>query len=143
MYLLIDTHTGDRVMAALVTRTQGVRHCINRSTPRRQSTRLLPLIDALLRKARQPITTLKGIGVVRGPGGFTAVRIGVATANALGYALQIPVVGISKGDFTDIDSLGRLAIRQLARRTKPRVVTPLYDRLPNITKPKHPYPPRS
>lgn len=39
---------------------------------------------------------LKGIGVISGPGSYTGLRVGIATANALGYSLKLPVVDINK-----------------------------------------------
>lgn len=56
---------------------------------------LLPLIDQLLRTAppgaRNQLQTLEGIEVETGPGSFTGLRVGVSVANALGFALEIPV----------------------------------------------------
>ena len=36
---------------------------------------------------------IKGIEVETGPGSFTGLRVGVSVANALGFALNIPVNG--------------------------------------------------
>jgi tRNA threonylcarbamoyladenosine biosynthesis protein TsaB len=44
---------------------------------------------------RQP-QELAGIVVVRGPGSFTGMRIGLSAAKALAHALQIPLFGISR-----------------------------------------------
>lgn len=57
---------------------------------------LLQLIYKLLKKNRcEPITPggckLEGIEVETGPGSFTGIRVGASVANALGFALGIPV----------------------------------------------------
>lgn len=39
------------------------------------------------------------IGVYEGPGSFTGLRIGVSTANALGYSLNVPVVQATGEDW--------------------------------------------
>lgn len=54
---------------------------------------LLSLIEKALKKARVSIQDLTGINVETGPGSFTGLRIGVSVANALGFALGVPVNG--------------------------------------------------
>lgn len=54
---------------------------------------VLPLILELLNKHGCSLSDLTGIRVVVGPGSFTGLRVGVAVANALSYALKIPVNG--------------------------------------------------
>lgn len=68
---------------------------------------LLPLILKLLRSYTPGVSTrihswsggskllqnLKELEVETGPGSFTGLRVGVAVANALGFALGIPVNG--------------------------------------------------
>lgn len=56
---------------------------------------LLPVIERLLERAGVIRTDLGGIGVVVGPGSFTGLRIGLATAKGLGFALDIAVEGLS------------------------------------------------
>ena len=51
---------------------------------------LLPLIDKMLKKNKPNLT---GIEVETGPGSFTGLRVGVAVANALGFALKVLVNG--------------------------------------------------
>ena len=57
-----------------------------------QAEKLLPLVEELLKAQNIQPSALAGIEVRSKGGGFTALRIGVATANALAYAWQIPVV---------------------------------------------------
>jgi tRNA threonylcarbamoyl adenosine modification protein YeaZ len=62
--------------------------------PRRHGELLAPLIESVLRRARVTIADLTGIAVGTGPGPYTGLRAGVMTANALGSALGIPVLGV-------------------------------------------------
>lgn len=54
---------------------------------------LLPLIIKILKKNKLNFKDLSGIEVETGPGSFTGLRVGVSVAQALGYALNIPVNG--------------------------------------------------
>jgi tRNA threonylcarbamoyladenosine biosynthesis protein TsaB len=52
-------------------------------------------LDALLRQAGAHTRELDGLAVGIGPGSFTGVRIGLATARGLALALGVPVAGVS------------------------------------------------
>lgn len=54
---------------------------------------LLPAIQKILKRNRKKLTDLTEIQVNPGPGSFTGTRVGVTVANALGFALNIPVNG--------------------------------------------------
>lgn len=54
---------------------------------------LLPLIVKLLKDNNKSLSDLDEIMVDKGPGSFTGLRVGVSVANALGFALNIPVNG--------------------------------------------------
>ncbi len=62
---------------------------------RGQAERLVPMIQAAMREADLAYEALDAVVVTTGPGGFTGVRIGLATARGLGLALGCPVVGVS------------------------------------------------
>jgi tRNA threonylcarbamoyladenosine biosynthesis protein TsaB len=58
-------------------------------------TRLLPLIVELLERAGDGWDRIDRIAVGVGPGSFTGLRIGIATAHALARARGIPLAGVS------------------------------------------------
>ncbi|HPT83967.1 MAG TPA: tRNA (adenosine(37)-N6)-threonylcarbamoyltransferase complex dimerization subunit type 1 TsaB [Limnochordia bacterium] len=59
------------------------------------SERLIPALDELLGHARIKLEEVGLISVVTGPGSFTGLRIGLATAKGFGYALGLPLVGVT------------------------------------------------
>ena len=56
---------------------------------------LLPMLDELKRSLGLELETLDAIAISAGPGSFTGLRIGAATAKGLGLGLQKPLVAVS------------------------------------------------
>lgn len=56
---------------------------------------LIPQLDSLLEKAGWKIGDLEGIGVGLGPGSFTGLRVGLAVAQGIAFAREIPLAGVS------------------------------------------------
>jgi tRNA threonylcarbamoyladenosine biosynthesis protein TsaB len=56
---------------------------------------VLPLIESLLHKTQVTVQQLSGIAVSIGPGSFTGLRIGLATAKGIAYESGLPLVGVS------------------------------------------------
>lgn len=54
---------------------------------------LLPLIEQILKKNNLDYEDLTEVKVATGPGSFTGLRVGISVANALAFALKIPVNG--------------------------------------------------
>ncbi len=63
----------------------------NLEMSRGQAEHLMPMIDEVVKNYND----IDIIAVTKGPGAFTGMRIGLATAKSLGLALDIPVIGVS------------------------------------------------
>jgi N6-L-threonylcarbamoyladenine synthase/protein kinase Bud32 len=82
----------------------------NLDVPRSALTHVVPAIDRLLRDCETTIDRVGAVVCGRGPGSFTGVRIGVATAKGLARGLAVPLYGVGTLDaiarrFDDHDTL--------------------------------------
>jgi tRNA threonylcarbamoyladenosine biosynthesis protein TsaB len=59
---------------------------------------LVPSIKFLFEQARMELDEVKCVAVDVGPGLFTGLRVGVATAKAMAMALRVPMIGLSSLD---------------------------------------------
>ncbi len=59
---------------------------------------LLPMLDEIVRMTEQDLKTVDAIAVSAGPGSFTGLRIGAATAKGLGLALEKPLIHVPTVD---------------------------------------------
>ena len=59
---------------------------------------LLPMIDEMVRMTEVDLSAVDAIAVAGGPGSFTGLRIGSATAKGLGFALGKPLVSVPTVD---------------------------------------------
>jgi tRNA threonylcarbamoyladenosine biosynthesis protein TsaB len=91
---------------------------------------LLEDVDALLRRGGARPDELNGLAVGIGPGSFTGVRIGLATARGLALALGVPVAGVSTLDALALGAPGATPVIDARRREvfvlqgEPRVLAP-------------------
>ncbi|HWQ72219.1 MAG TPA: tRNA (adenosine(37)-N6)-threonylcarbamoyltransferase complex dimerization subunit type 1 TsaB [Desulfitobacteriaceae bacterium] len=91
-YLCIDTTTKVTALALAENNhlvAEGFLH-----TALNHSERLIPMLKQLIEASAWRLNDLDLIGVVRGPGSFTGIRIGIATAQGLALVLKIPVLGV-------------------------------------------------
>lgn len=80
---------------------------------------LLPAVAAVLAEAGRPREQVRAVAVTAGPGSFTGVRIGVATAKALAWALGCRLYGVS--------TLAAMAASLLADHPEAEFAVPVLD----------------
>jgi tRNA threonylcarbamoyl adenosine modification protein YeaZ len=73
-------------------------------------------VDALLRRGGVRPHQLEGIVVGTGPGSFTGIRMGIATARALSFALGVPIAGVSTLEALAAGAPGALPVIDARRR---------------------------
>lgn len=95
------------------------------------SERLLPLIDFVLRECDTHREQLEAIAAASGPGSFTGIRIGLATARGLAQGLAIPAVGVSTMEaLADAVAVPGALICPLLDARRSQVYAALYRREP-------------
>jgi tRNA threonylcarbamoyladenosine biosynthesis protein TsaB len=93
---------------------------------------LLQDVDALLRRGGVHDSQLEGIVVGVGPGSFTGLRMGLITARALAFALDVPVAGVST---LDALAAGAPGARPVIDGKRQEVFT-LLDGAPAVARPE-------
>lgn len=84
---------------------------------------LLPAIDQVVREASITSSDLGLISLANGPGSFTGLRVSVASAKAIGYALNIPLCSVDT-----LETLAyRLGCSASANHNKPNLIAVAMD----------------
>jgi tRNA threonylcarbamoyl adenosine modification protein YeaZ len=83
---------------------------------RAHAERITPNVLAALADAGRSMSDLDAVVVGCGPGPFTGLRVGMATASAYGHALGIPVYGVCSLDAIGGQTSGEVLVVTDARR---------------------------
>ena len=110
---------------------EGVLASTHSSRGKRHAESLTPAIEFLCRQARVELSEIGAVAVDLGPGLFTGLRVGIATAKAVAQALRVPMIGISSLDLLAFPA--RFSPRLIAGVIDARrgeVFTALYRQVP-------------
>ena len=92
---------------------------------------LVPMLDELKKLTGLDLATLDAVAVTKGPGSFTGLRIGAATAKGIGLALEIPVIPVPTVDALAYNLMGTEAlVCPLMDARRGQVYTGLYETKP-------------
>ncbi len=98
---------------------------------------LVPTIARLLDQAGWEKSSLGLVAVSQGPGSYTGVRVGVATAKALAYALDCPIVGVPTLDVMARNPApGDWPVAPVVDARWEQVYTALYERGRRVSGPR-------
>ena len=89
---ILSIDTSSQVSSVAVLSAERVAAEISMQGALTHSETLMPHIETALRMARVEKSELEGIAVSIGPGSFTGLRIGLASAKMMAYALHIPLI---------------------------------------------------
>ena len=91
--LAIDTSSKNAAVAILENQDTIIE--LNNDDEKTHSQKLMPMIDEAFKKSDLSLDDIDLVSCCLGPGSFTGVRIGIATAKAFADSKNIPTVGIS------------------------------------------------
>lgn len=91
---------------------------------------LLNYLQQQLEKNEKAFSDISGIGVMKGPGSFTGLRIGLTVLNTIADAENVPIVGETGDDWQ------RRAVARLETGENEKIVLPFYGSEAHITKPR-------
>lgn len=139
MILIINTANTNQ-LEVILAKSQDDFKVKKLSGQHQQAEQLLPAINGILAGSNKSLSDISGLGVVSGPGclpagrqGFTALRIGVVTANTLAYALNIPIVSLTLSEFSNHQDLVKQVLNKLKKAKIGGIIIPAYGREPNIS----------
>jgi tRNA threonylcarbamoyladenosine biosynthesis protein TsaB len=95
MSLLLSIETSTLGCSVALHEQRKLLHSVETQVPQSASSQLAVLIQNVIRESKKMPSELKGVMVTAGPGSYTGLRIGVATAKGLCYALDIPLVSVN------------------------------------------------
>ena len=95
LILAFDTSTRGSVVVTGQASPAGVSR---REAHHRHGTHLLEQIEEVLTAADATLADVVAVAVGTGPGSFSGLRVGLATAKTIAYALALPLVGVRSSD---------------------------------------------
>jgi tRNA threonylcarbamoyladenosine biosynthesis protein TsaB len=96
--LILGIDTATPQVGCAIGGHEGVLASFSSSKGRRHAETLVPAIEFLCTQARIELSEISVVAVDVGPGMFTGLRVGIATAKAMASALRVPMIGVPSLD---------------------------------------------
>ena len=127
MIILLDTSTPTCKLTLV---DNGKKREFEWQADRQLAKGLLSFLERSLSENGQSLNSIRGLGIMKGPGSFTGLRIGITVFNTIADTNNVPIVGESGDSWQD------KAIMRLENGENDHVVLPEYGSEANITKPR-------
>ncbi len=96
--LILGVESSTAQVGAAIGGHEGVLAQAHSARGKRHAENLTPTIDFVRRQARVDLREIGCVAVDLGPGLFTGLRVGIASAKALAHALRVPMIGVASLD---------------------------------------------
>lgn len=107
MATILNIETSSQICSVAISRDGVVEFQMEDTEGMRHAERLAPFIDRCMEEVHRREMPLDAVAVSLGPGSYTGLRIGLATAKGLCFGLGIPLIGV--------DTLQLLAVKAMFR----------------------------
>ncbi len=84
--------------------------------PKMASEGIIESIDQTLKMAGADLGDLKGVFVIKGPGSFTGLRVGISVANQFAHQLKIPILGVKTHEWWGLRAPSEVVYLQTMNR---------------------------
>jgi tRNA threonylcarbamoyladenosine biosynthesis protein TsaB len=96
--IVLGIETATMQVGCAVGGVEGVFASFHAARGRRHAETLAPAIELVCKQAQVELGEISAIAVDIGPGLYTGLRVGLATAKAMAFALRVPMIGLSSLD---------------------------------------------
>ena len=95
MALLLSIETSTATCSVAIHEDGRLLHSINSDVPQSASSQLAVMINKAFEVTKIMPHHIQGVVVASGPGSYTGLRIGIATAKGICFALKVPLISIN------------------------------------------------
>lgn len=108
MALLLNIDTAGETATITIAEKEEVIGCIENANQKDHAAFLHTAIQQLLQNAEVPMNKVDAIAVAAGPGSYTGLRVGMASAKGLCYALDLPLITINTLEILAMASIDQI-----------------------------------
>lgn len=119
MPLILNVETATDICSICLSKGENIIAFQETEQAYEHASKITLLIDACLKSAKLQLSDLDAVAISKGPGSYTALRIGTATAKGICYALKKPLI--------IVDTLQALALASLKQEQKKAIYAPMID----------------
>lgn len=95
MPLILNIDTATECGGIGLSENGKITHCIENNFQKEHASFIQPAILEIVKKANIQLSDLNGIAVTIGPGSYTGLRVGLASAKGICYTLKKPLISVS------------------------------------------------
>ena len=127
MALIINLETATRICSVALASDGKILGLKESDEEKSHASRLTVFVEDLLKDQFLKTTDLDAVAVSKGPGSYTGLRIGVATAKGLSYALGKPLISVGTLSSLASGAAQLPAIKELASNELQVLLCPMLD----------------